>query len=98
MENESSEPIKIKKNTPLCQIRELKDVPEKTKNWKKQFENREEFYKSDKIWIIVEDDLEDRISKATWWLALGIRVPSASDWECTGARSRNDSTIQDNFI
>ena len=35
VENESSEPIKIKKNTPLCQIKELKDVPEKTNNLKK---------------------------------------------------------------
>ena len=34
VENESSEPIKIKKNTPLCQIKELKDVPEKNEESK----------------------------------------------------------------
>ena len=60
MENKSSEPIKIKKNTPLCQIKELKDVPEKMKNIKKQLEDKIKASASPEV---AEDDLNDRVSK-----------------------------------
>ena len=56
MENESSEPIKIKKNTPLCQIKELKDVPETPKNLRKQLEDKIKASASPEV---TEDDLNN---------------------------------------